>query len=161
MCFFGFGCKDNKVCPCENYTEYEMRLKCVKTTLHSRYISGIALGIVVLLLATGAANSPEFSNWISFASTVTSIILSVLATIMSITGEAKTDAMRNQMEDTTRKLDKAVENITSANEDINRSIIELQGKIDSMSEKVDNFSKENKETSLTVEKDLPGDYEFH
>ena len=153
--------KNENVCPYENCTEFELKLKCIKTTLHSRYICGIAIGIVIWTLATGKANSPEFSNWISFASTVASIILSVVAIIMSITGEAKTEAMRNQMEDATRKLDKAVENIISANANINCSISDLQKKIDSMSEKVDNFSKENKEPELTVKKDLPGNYEFN
>jgi hypothetical protein len=31
-------------CPCEDYNEYEVKLKCVKTKLHSRYISCIAAG---------------------------------------------------------------------------------------------------------------------
>lgn len=25
MCFFGFGCKDNKVCPCENQMDNKKR----------------------------------------------------------------------------------------------------------------------------------------
>jgi hypothetical protein len=160
MAFFNRN-KNGSNCPCKNSIECELKLKCMRLTLHSRYICGIAIGIVIWTLATGKANSPEFSSWISFASTVASIILSVLAIIMSITGEAKTEAMRNQMEDATRRLDEAVENITSANENIKCSIVDLQGKIDSMSEKVDNFSKENKEPDLTVEKDLPGNYEFN
>ena len=160
MAFFNHD-KNDSNCPCKNRTECELKIKSMRLTLHSRYICGIAIGIVIWTLATGKANSPEFSSWISFASTVASIILSVLAIIMSITGEAKTEAMRNQMEDATRMLDKAVENITSENEYINRSIAHLQEKIDSMSEKVDNFSKENKEQDLTVKKDLVSDYEFN
>lgn len=95
--------KKESNCPCENYNEYEIKLKCAKTKLHSRYIAFIAIGIVIWLLATGEANSSEFAEWISFSSTIASIILSVIAIIMSITGENKTEAMRNQMEETAKK----------------------------------------------------------
>ena len=158
MKFFN-SCKDNNNCPCKDYMEYEMRLKCVKTTLHSRYIACIAIGIVIWTLATGKANTSEFSSWISFASTIASIILSVVAIIMSITGEAKTDAIRNQMEEATHRLDKAVENITAANKSIDKSINDLQRKIEIMSEKVDNFSKDNK-VEHEVKKELNEKVEF-
>ena len=158
MKFFN-SCKDNNNCPCKDYTEYEMRLKCVKTTLHSRYIACIAIGIVIWTLATGKANTSEFSSWISFASTIASIILSVVAIIMSITGEAKTDAIRNQMEEATYRLDKAVDNITAANKSIDKSINDLQRKIEIMSEKVDNFSKDNK-VEHEVKKEINEKVEF-
>ena len=76
---FGVCREENKgSCPCKDYNEYEIKLKCAKTKLHSRYIAFIAMGIVIWMLATGDANSPEFSDWISFASTIASIILSVI-----------------------------------------------------------------------------------
>lgn len=159
MSFFDYF-KRKPDCPCKDYNDFEIRLKCLKTQLHSRYILCISLGIVVWMLASGDANNPEFSSWISFASTVASIILSVVAIIMSITGEAKTEAIRNQMEDATHRLDEAVKNITLANADINTSIVHLQEKIDSMSEKVDNFSKDSQKSDMTVEKNMQEKIKF-
>lgn len=109
------------------------------------------------MVATGTANNSEFSDWLSFASTLTSIILSVIAIFMSISGESKTEGIRNQMEETAYRLDNAVDDVSNANEEIKSSIIELQKKIDSMSEKVDNFSKQNSNENIadnSLKKDI-------
>lgn len=152
--------KKGSDCPCNDYNEYEIRLKCMKTKLHSRYISFIAVAIVIWLLATGEANTPEFSNWISFASTITSIILSVIAIILSITGESKTDAMRNQMEETAHKLEETAENIKEANDqnikntqELKENINVLQKKIESMPSHIQEvlFDKSDKVENLTDE----------
>lgn len=124
-------------CPCEDYNEYEVKLKCVKTKLHSRYISCIAAGIVIWVLATGDANNAEFSSWISFASTITSIILSVIAIIISITGESKTDAMREKMEETTKHLNKTAQSIDEANEQNQNNVIELKQNIMLLQNKIE------------------------
>lgn len=129
--------KKNSDCPCKDYNEYEIRLKCMKTKLHSRYISCIAAGIVIWVLATGKANTSEFSNWISFASTITSIILSVIAIILSITGESKTDAMRNQMEETAHKLEETANAIRSANKQNINNVEELKENIGLLEEKIE------------------------
>lgn len=160
MKLFGCGGKKN-TCPCEDYTEYEMKLKCMRTTLHSRYISCIAIGIVVWTLATGKANSTEFSSWISFASMVTSIILSVIAIIMSITGESKTDAMRNQMEETAKKLEITADAIEKANmvneeniKDLKDNIKILESKITSLQGKTEEvlnrYESSNSESNPVV-----------
>ena len=82
-------CGKKNDCSCKDYNEFEIKLKCAKAKLHSRYIVCISIGILVWLVATGEANTKEFSSWISFASTVASIILSVIAIIMSITEKEK------------------------------------------------------------------------
>lgn len=136
----------DKNCPCKDQSEYELKVKCMKTKLHSRYIACISAGIVIWVLATGKANSPDFANWISFASTITSIILSVIAIIMSITGESKTDAMREQMEETTKKLEataNAIENANKVNKEnikeLKENLVLLQAKIESLQGRTDEF----------------------
>lgn len=149
---FGW-CKEKQECTCKDYTEFEIRLKCAKAKLHSRYIACISIGALVWLVATGAANTKEFSSWVSFASTVASIILSVIAIIMSITGENKTDAMRNQMEETAKKLEVTANAIEEANKDnqenikeLKENIVLLQNKIESLQGKTDEyFSKYEKD----------------
>ena len=143
------------MCPCDEYKDYEIKIKCVKTKLHSRYIACIAAGIVIWLLATGEANTAEFSAWISFASTIASIILSVVAIILSITGESKTDAIKNDLAETARKLDgiadKMNKEMAGTNNDIRELIKQLgvqieilQEKVDKVPEKVDKYTKTNK-----------------
>ena len=91
-------------CPCNDYKEYELKLKCMRTKLHSKYIAFISIAIVIWIVATGEANTEQFSEWISFASTITSIILSVIAIILSITGEGKTDVVRDKIEEAVKKI---------------------------------------------------------
>ncbi len=156
-------CGKKEECTCEDYTEYEIKLKCVKAKLHSRYIACISIGILVWIVATGEANTKEFSSWISFASTVASIILSVIAIIMSITGEGKTDAMREQMEETACKLDNVANNMSEETAKTNREISQLinqlgdqikilQEKVDKVPEQVNNYSKTNKTYKNTQKK---------
>lgn len=129
--------KKESNCPCKDYNEYEIKLKCMKTTLHRNYIVCISVGILVWMLATGQANSAEFSSWISFASTITSIILSVIAIFMSISGENKTDAMRNKMEETANKLEKATTIMENANDQNVENIKELKENISILERKLE------------------------
>lgn len=126
----------SKECECCTLKEYEIKLKCAKTKIHSRYITCIAAGIVIWLLASGQANTNQFSEWISFASTVTSIILSVIAIILSITGENKSDSIKNQLEENVKQLNiiakemKTINDINKENsEEVSKNIKELGIKI--------------------------------
>lgn len=129
----------NTACPCKNYDEYELKLKCMRTKLHCRYIACIATGIVIWLITTGTSSNEKFPELISFASTITSIILSVIAIIMSITGESKTDAMRNQMERTTKKLEDTVDIVENANRENVGNIKELKENIKILEKKIENM----------------------
>lgn len=136
-------CKREQECPCKDYNEYEIKLKCAKAKLHSRYIACISIGILVWLVATGEANTEEFSSWISFASTVASIILSVIAIIMSITGENKTNTMRDKMEEASRKIEKASEAIEKANDANKENIEELKENINLLEKKIEELKGVN------------------
>ena len=149
-----YSAKKESNCPCKDYNEYEIKLKCMRITLHRNYIVCISVGILVWMLATGQANSTEFSSWISFASTITSIILSVIAIFMSISGENKTDAIRNQMEEAANKLEKTTESIDQANDknlqnidELKKSIVELQNKIESLQGKTDKMISKYEEAN--------------
>lgn len=121
-------------CPCNDYKEYELKLKCMRTKLHSKYIACISIGIVIWIIATGQANTEQFADWISFASTITSIILSVIAIILSITGEGKTDAVRDKIEEAVKKLEKTANDIENANSDSVKNINEVKREIVSLKE---------------------------
>lgn len=135
----------NKECPCKDQNEYELKLRCMKAKIHSIYIASIAAGIVIWALATGQANSEEFSSWISFASTITSIILSVIAIFMSISGENKTDLMRDKMEEASGKLEKTAKDIEIANKESIKNIIELREEMSGLKKVLKDIPKETVE----------------
>lgn len=124
---------------CKNYNEYELKIKSMRTKLHSRYIAFIATGIVVWLIATGASSNENFPEWISFASTITSIILSVIAIIMSITGENKTESIRDKLEEATKKLERAAVEIDSANKENIKNIDGLKGGIEELNVRINSI----------------------
>lgn len=139
MVFF----KKESNCSCKDRNEFEIKLKCIKTTLHRNYIVCISVGILVWTLATGQANSAEFSSWISFASTITSIILSVIAIFMSISGENKTDHINRQIEEAVKQLNsitKEMNKINATSKENSKkfasSLKELDKKISSLPEEV-------------------------
>lgn len=90
-------------CPCHNFEEYEIKIKCIKTKLHARYLAAIAIGICIWQFA-GTTDSDAFIAQFSFASTIASIILSVLAIIMSITGEGKTEHIKDQLHESAKDI---------------------------------------------------------
>lgn len=117
----------------EKFNVYKVKREIDRVKLHAKYISCISVGIVIWLIATGNAENPEFSGWISFASTVTSIILSVIAIILSITGESKTEAIKNDLSETARKIDEVADKMNvemlEANQGIKELITQLDEKI--------------------------------
>ena len=136
----GFGwCNKNSNCECKDFNEYEIKLNCAKTKLHSRYIAIISAGIVTWSLATGEANTAEFSDWISFASTIASIILSVIAIILSITGESKSDVMREKIEEAVKKLENTAQTIEGANQESIDNIADLKKEMDELKSVLENI----------------------
>lgn len=65
-------------------------------------ILGIALMIIALVIKT--SNDAVFVNQVSFASTITSIILSVIAIWMSITGERSTNEIKTKVSESVDRL---------------------------------------------------------
>lgn len=95
------------------------------------------------------------------ASTVASIILSVIAIIMSITGEGKTDAIKNQMIETTQELKRMVKKVQKINTSVDESLQELKNGLTELQRKIDDvpdstakklYSKEKKEINLVETK---------
>ena len=118
----------------------------------------IAVAIVTWLIATGTATDKEFTNWVSFAGTITSIILSVLAIIMSITGEEKSEAVRNRLEMTSKKIDAAVETIEKINDGTEENMSSIERTLDLLNQKIENidshimaYTKNNQNNDVVTE----------
>lgn len=160
-----FGIKKCEECKQKSEEEifdvYKEKRKIDKIKLHAKYISCISVGIVVWLVATGTAKNDEFAGWMSFASTITSIILSVIAIILSITGESKTDAIKNDLSDTARKLDnvaggmnKSMDNTKELIEQLGKQIKVLEEKVDKVPERVNAYKNTNVTYSETENKEV-------
>lgn len=126
-----------KDCPCSNYEEYEVKIKCVKSKLHSKYLLIIATMICIWLFAVTTHGDSDFVAQISFASTITSIILSVLAIIMSITGEGKTEQMKEQLENAAKQINESQRVVNEINKSIEKNLSQLNVEIKRLSDKVD------------------------
>lgn len=160
---FSFGLKKCDECgkgKDEDFNKFQIKRELERIKIHRNYVCCICVGIVVWLIATGTYADKEFTGLVSFASTITSIILSVIAIIMSITGESKTEMIKDQIEEATFRLDKAVDDISTANKEMKESLIDLQNKIDSIGDKVDEFTKQNNGKNLIADVNMKDDIIF-
>ena len=87
----------------------EDRIKCEKLKLHITYIGIMAVMCVVSVIILSFCEDTMFKNCVSVASTVTSIILSVIAIILSVTGERTTNEIRNRVSDSVEQLEACAE----------------------------------------------------
>jgi hypothetical protein len=86
-----------------------------KNKLHIRYIGIIALIITLGSVVLAGFNDQAFVGQFSFASTITSIILSVVAIWMSITGERGTNEIRCKVTEVVERLTNTTSNVEAVN----------------------------------------------
>lgn len=72
-----------------------------------KYSVSILLGLIVLLITSKFGNNIQLQNYISFGSTLSSIILSVLAIFMTMLSESKSDATKTRLENLTSLIETA------------------------------------------------------
>ena len=89
---------------CEEKCRHVQKMEFVYTTI----VIAVSCVAILSILLAGDANA--FTN-ISFASTVSSIILSVIAIFMSISGEVKVSNTKEKMDLTVGKLDEAIQQL--------------------------------------------------
>ncbi|MDO4921265.1 MAG: hypothetical protein Q4E64_05515 [Phascolarctobacterium sp.] len=87
--------------------------ECIRLTKRDfKYSMFIMLGIIIVLVTSKCGDSAQLLNYISFGSTLSSIILSVLAIIMTILAESKNDAVKTRLENLTTIIENASSNIS-------------------------------------------------
>lgn len=132
----------------DGFDKYAYILKSEKMKLHCIYIACICIGISLLIVINSAIGDDIFIGKLELASTITSIILSVIAIIMSISGEGKTEGIRNQMTEIIKDLKNTVDLVNAINADVKSSIDELQDKIDNIPSKVDEIYKRRSDGNI-------------
>lgn len=96
-----------------------------KNKLHIKYLIAIASVISIGSIVLSLCNKDIFVAQVSFASTITSIVLSVIAIWMSISSERTTNDIKSKIWESTERLAKTTENVEILN-DRNESIMNTQ-----------------------------------
>lgn len=76
----------------------------------------IAVGLLIMALTIKTVSDTVFVAQVSFASTITSIVLSAIAIWMSITGERSTNEIKTRIMDVTDRLSKTTSDAEGTNE---------------------------------------------
>lgn len=76
----------------------------------------IAVGLLIMTLTIKTVSDTVFVAQVSFASTITSIVLSAIAIWMSITGERSTNEIKTRIMDVTDRLSKTTSDAEGTNE---------------------------------------------
>lgn len=97
----------------------------------------IAVALIILALTVKTADSEIFSEQVSFASTVTSIVLSVIAIWMSITGERSTNAIKEKVSSSVDKLTETTNKSIDLSDDLKKTLDNQNSKYDEIIEKME------------------------
>lgn len=95
--------------------EHITKLKEENHKLHTRYIITISIIICIGSIIMATYNNEAFVSQVSFAGTISSIILSVLAIWMSISGERTTNDIRIKIAESTERLSGTTKEVKSLN----------------------------------------------
>lgn len=127
-----------------------------KLKVHMFYIIVILILALVVVITDRGYDNKDLSQWIAFGATLSGIILSVLAIILTLIGETKSDNTKDSLLNTSKKLEDIVDNIENAtlrleeakneNEKIRRFFSNNKFSIPD-----DKYFEENKEKILTMD----------
>lgn len=101
--------------------------ECIRLTKRDfKYSMFIMLGIIIVLVTSKCGDNDKLLNYISFGSTLSSIILSVLAIIMTLLAESKSDAVKTRLENLTTIIERASNNISQQANGTSRIYSEME-----------------------------------
>lgn len=146
----------------------EKNLQHEKLRLHIKYIIVICSIICIGTIIITSYNQDAFVSQVSFAGTITSIVLSVIAIWLSISGERSTNDIRikiaestERLSDTTKKvksLNKSYENTmdTQLNElkNVQEQLTKVISSVNSVGEQVSHLEKQNVSISNTIDNNI-------
>ncbi len=119
-------------------SETNEKLKCDKLLLklHLKYILGISLACICLVVIFSFCEDSVFKSCISVSSTVTSIILSVIAIILSVTGERTTNEIRDKVSDSVNQLEDCTNKSSELTSELSTTLQQLNTLYANMNEKI-------------------------
>lgn len=121
-----------------NYCE----IKNIKLKLHLKYIVVICCIIISGTIVAATVSNSEFVGQVSLASTITSIILSVLAIIVTLIGEMKSDNAKDKILTVSDNLTGITESIEKSTKKL-KSISEINIKINKLDDIINSIDNVN------------------
>lgn len=128
-------------------------IKYVKLKLHLKYVIAICIIITMFTVVAATVTNDKFVDQISFASTITSIILSVIAIIVTLIGEMKSENTKDKLvsvSDNLSKFSETIESATDKLQDISDVNIKIN-KLDDIINRIDNVNNKVSETNSKME----------
>ena len=113
--------------------------------LHTFYISGILVFIIVELvtgLCMGNNESSEILSYVNFAATLSSLIMSVVAIIFTIVSGNRGDEQYKKIDIASDKVVDSLERFTSKTDDIDKSVDEFKAIAKDLSLQMEGLCKE-------------------
>lgn len=102
----------------------------------------ISIALMILALTVKTAGDDVFVGQVSFASTVTSIVLSVIAIWMSITGERSTNEIKEKVSASVDKLTETTSKSTTLTNDLKMTLDCQNAKYDEITKKMEKMVKD-------------------
>lgn len=133
----------------EKHIELSKEVKYEKMKLHIKYLIAIAIGIIGITIVAACFTNKVFVDQISFASTITSIILSVIAIIMTIVGENKSENTKDKLINLSENLESIVIKIEKTTDEFNNISVRNQ----KMESKIDNIGSVIENQYASISKD--------
>lgn len=132
-------------------------IKHEKIKLHIKYIIAIAIIICLGSIVLSLYSQDAFVAQVSFAATITSIVLSVIAIWMSISGERSTSDIRVKISESTERLSGTTKEIETFNnnykETMDTQLAELKNVQEQLTQIISSVNNVEKYVSFINEKD--------
>lgn len=143
--------------------DFQQELKYQKFKLHTKYIIGISVIITAIVIVAAGYNDGNFVEKVSFAGTIASIILSVIAIIMTIVGESKSENTKDKLINLSEDLEEIVckiEKTTDNLESVVQSNYEVKSQLSSIGSVIQDKYLAKQEAAL-VESEINENREMH
>lgn len=138
---------DNRIEPVTDEKNYELRIKALRTSLRIKYSIAFLLAMFIVLIISNTAGNPTFVQQITFGSTLVSMILSVLAIFISGRRELKAEALRDE-------LDRATQRLNVAAQKLETMMDERESQVSSIDERKASLPSEEKEADQKPEEKI-------
>lgn len=121
---------------CQDETKEKLSIERSLLKLHLKYISGISFACICLVVVLSFCEDSTFKNCISVSSTVTSIILSAIAIILSVTGERTTNEIRNKVSDSVSQLEDCTAKSNELSENLSATLQQLEALYENVNDNI-------------------------
>ncbi|SHH56813.1 hypothetical protein [Clostridium intestinale] len=125
-----------------------------KLKIHFNYLLAISLILIALIIIASSYWNEAFVGQVSFAGTISSIILSVIAIIITLIGESKSDNTKDKLLNVSDSLVKTAEIISNSSNEL-KEISSITSKIEKLYEYMDKVIMNVEETNISIKNLAP------